>query len=78
MRMTVDLPDHLHSRMKIRAVHEHKRLKEVVAELIERGLRDNPRRITKLPPPLKLRGGFVPTTEDIERAIAEGRDRAIP
>jgi hypothetical protein len=28
----------------------------------------------KIPKPVKLRGGFKPTTEDIEAAIAWGRD----
>jgi len=28
----------------------------------------------KIPKPLKLRRGFVPTVKDIEAAIAEGRE----
>jgi hypothetical protein len=75
MKMTVELPDQLFRTMKIRAVHEHKKLKDVATELIERGLRSEPRKHVELPKPLKLRGGFVPTTEDIEAAIAEDRDR---
>lgn len=73
MKMTVELPDHLMRRMKIRAVHEHKKLKEIVAEVIEQGLRHEAPAKPPLPKPLKLRGGFLPTTEDIEAAIAHGR-----
>ena len=75
--MTVDLPDQLMSRMKIRAVHQHKKLKEVVEELIERGLREEPRGITNLPKLLQLKDGFMPTAEDVQRAIENGRDRPI-
>jgi hypothetical protein len=73
MKITVELPDPLVRRMKIRAIHEHKKLKEVVTEVIEQGLRKEPSSSRTLPKPLRLRGGFVPTTEDIEGAIAKGR-----
>jgi plasmid stability protein len=72
MKTTLDLPDDLIKRVKIRAVHEHKKLKDAVAELIERGMRET--RQAKVSKPIKLRGGFIPTTEDIEAAIAEGRE----
>jgi hypothetical protein len=72
MKTTLDLPDDLVKRVKIRAVHEHKKLKHAIAELIERGL--NQPKQAKIPKPIKLRGGFVPTTDDIEAAIAEGRE----
>jgi hypothetical protein len=62
MKTTLDLPDDLMREVKIRAVHEHKKLKDTIAELL------------KIPKPVKLRGGFKPTTEDIEAAIAWGRD----
>ena len=59
-------------RVKIRAIHEHKKLKETIAELIERGM--NEPTPAKIPKPPKLRRGFVPTVKDIEAAIAEGRE----
>jgi hypothetical protein len=72
MKTTLDLPDDLVKRVKIRAIHEHKKLKEAIAELIERGM--NEPCPAKIPKPLKLRRGFVPTAKDIEAAIAEGRE----
>ena len=74
MKTTLDLPDDLMREVKIRAVHEHKKLKDAIADFIRKGMAasKSPRR--KLPKPVKLRGGFEPTTEDIEAAIAWGRD----
>jgi len=74
MKMTVELPDHLMRRMKIRAVHEHKKLKEIVAELIEQGLRREASAPRPLPKPVKLKGRGPLTIEDIEAAINWGRD----
>jgi hypothetical protein len=73
MKTTLDLPDHLMKRVKIRAVHEHKKLKDAVAELIECGLARHPGK-TKLPKPLKLRGRGPLTTAEIEAAINWGRE----
>ena len=72
MKTTLELPDDLVKRVKIRAIHERKKLKEAIAELIERGM--NEPSPAKIPKPLKLRRGFVPTAKDIEAAIAEGRE----
>jgi hypothetical protein len=38
MKMTLDLPPGLIREMKLRAVNEHRKLKEVAAELLARGL----------------------------------------
>jgi hypothetical protein len=73
MKTTLDLPDELMREVKIRAIHEHKKLKDTIAELIRKGLSTERASRTKLPKPFKLRGGFIPTAEDIEAAIAEGR-----
>ena len=73
MKTTLDLPDDLMYRVKVRAVQEHKKMKDAVAEWLERGMDTGRAKKGKLPKPLKLRGGFVPTTEDIEAAIREGR-----
>lgn len=74
MKTTLELPDELMRRVKIRAAENNQKLKDTFAEIIERGLiPDKPRQI-RLPRPLKLRGGFIPNTEDIEAAIAWGRD----
>jgi len=74
MKTTLDLPDDLMREVKIRAVHEHKKLKDAIAEFIRKGMAAGKTRAPKLPKPVKLRGGFKPTTEDIEAAIAWGRD----
>lgn len=38
MKATVDLPDELIRAVRIRAVHEHKKLKDPIAELLGRGI----------------------------------------
>jgi plasmid stability protein len=74
MKTTLDLPDDLMRQVKIRAVHEQKKLKDAIAEFIRKGMAAGESRPAKTPKPVKLRGGFTPTTEDIEAAIAWGRD----
>ena len=74
MKTTLDLPDDLMREVKIRAVHERKKLKDAIAEFIRKGMAAGRKRPPKTPKPVKLRGGFTPTTEDIEAAIAWGRD----
>jgi hypothetical protein len=73
MKTTLDLPDDLMREAKIRAVHERKKLKDAVAELIQRGIAAGKRRKPVTPKPVKLRGGPL-TTDEIEAAIAWGRD----
>jgi len=74
MKTTLDLPDDLMRAVKIRAVHEHKKLKDTIAELIRKGISASKTGRAKMPKPVKLRHGFTPTTEDIEAAIAWGLD----
>ena len=74
VKTTLDLPDDLMREVKIRAVHEQKKLKDAIAEFIRRGMVASKTRPAKAPKPVKLRGGYTPTTEDIEAAIAWGRD----
>lgn len=73
MKTTLDLPDELMHEVKIRAVHEHKKLKDAIAEFLRKGLAAGKTRPPKTPKPIKLRGGPI-TTEEIEAAIAWGRD----
>lgn len=42
MKTTLDLPDELMRTVKMRAVEQDRRLKDVVAELLERGLAHGP------------------------------------
>ena len=74
MKTTLELPDELMKEVKIRAVHEHKKLKDIIAELLRKGIAASKTRRPTIPKAVKLRGGFKPTTEDIEAAIAWGRD----
>jgi hypothetical protein len=74
MKTTLDLPDDLMREVKILAVNEQKKLKDGIAELLQKGIAASKTRRSKSTTPVKLRGGFVPTTEDIEAAIAKGRD----
>ncbi|PYK39740.1 MAG: hypothetical protein DME60_09210 [Verrucomicrobia bacterium] len=74
MKTTLDLPDELMREVKIRAVQEHRKLKDVIADFIRKGMAVSKMSLPKTPKPVKLRGGFIPTTEDIEAAISEGRD----
>ena len=73
MKTTLDLPDDLMREVKIRAVHEHKKLKDAIAEFLRKGLAAGSERRPKPPKAVKLRGGPL-TTEEIEAAIAWGRD----
>jgi hypothetical protein len=73
MKTTLDLPDDLMREVKIRAVHERKKLKDAIAEFIRKGMGASKPRRPRLPKPVKLRGGPL-TTEEIEAAIAWGRD----
>jgi plasmid stability protein len=73
MKTTLDLPDHLMRKVKIRAVHEHKKLKDTIAELIRKGMAAGNTNRKKIPKPVKLRGGPL-TIDEIEAAINWGRD----
>ena len=59
--------------VKIRAMSEHKKLKDGSAEFIRKGMAPGKNRPAKAPRPVKLRGGPI-TTKEIEAAIAWGRD----
>ena len=73
MKTTLDLPEELMRKVKIRAVNEHKKLKDTIAELIEKGIAASSARRPKIPKPVKLRGGPL-TIDEIEAAINWGRD----
>ena len=73
MKTTLDLPDELMREVKIRAVNERKKLKDIIAELLRKGIAAPQPSRTRVPKPIKLRGGPI-TTEEIEAAIAWGRD----
>jgi hypothetical protein len=55
--------------VKIRAVHEQKKLRGMIVEFAATEARRG-----RIPKPAKLRGGFIPRSEDIEAAINWSRD----
>jgi plasmid stability protein len=67
-----NMPDQLHEKLRRQAECNHRSLNKETVAVLEKAL-DATRRPPKLPPPLKLRGGFRPSIEDIEAAIADDR-----
>jgi hypothetical protein len=61
---------------KIIACHQgpHSGTRSMIVELLQRGIGATESQDGKVPKPGKLRGGFIPSTEDIEAAINWGRD----
>jgi hypothetical protein len=76
MKTTVEVPDELLRRVKMRAVQRNQKLKDAVAQLLEAGMAAEatgpaPRSVPK---PLKLKGRPPIDIDDIEAAIASGRE----
>ena len=76
MKTTLDLPDELMRRVKIRAAERNQKLKDVLAELIQSGLAGaSPRRrVPKPPKPARLCKRGRISIRDVEAAIVAGRD----
>ncbi len=76
MKTTLELPDDLMRRVKLRAVHRNRKLKDEIAQLLEAGLAHagSPQAPRRAPRPVRLRGRRPLTLRDIESAIASGRD----
>jgi plasmid stability protein len=76
MKTTLELPDDLLRRVKLRAVHRNRRLKDEIAQLLEAGMAGAPapEAPRKAPRPVRLRGRRPLTLHDIESAIAAGRE----
>ena len=75
MKTTLELPDDLIRRVKLRAVHRRRKLKDEIAQLLEAGMAQgpDPEAPRKPPSPVRLRGRPL-TARDIEDAIGAGRD----
>ncbi|MER3546112.1 MAG: hypothetical protein C4338_00385 [Rhodanobacteraceae bacterium] len=67
-----NLPEHLHAQLKARAQRNHRSLNRETLVVLESAL-SRPA-IPMLSPLLKLKGGYRPSIEDIEAAIAAHRD----
>ncbi|MBI4204397.1 MAG: hypothetical protein HY527_05165 [Betaproteobacteria bacterium] len=76
MKTTLELPDDLMRRIKLRAVHGNRKLKDEIAQLLMAGMASGPGRAAprKPPRPARLRGRAPLTIADIETAIAAGRE----
>jgi len=76
MKTTLELPDELMRRVKLRAVYRNRELKDVVAQLLEAGIAASPvaERSARPPRPVRLKKHAPLTIDDIEAAIAAGRD----
>ena len=76
MKTTLELPDDLMRRIKLRAVHRNRKLKDEIAQLLEAGIAQAPQADAprKPPRPVRLRGRRPLSAGEIERAIAAGRD----
>jgi hypothetical protein len=82
MKTTIELPDDLMMRVKLRAVQEHKKLKDAIAEYLDRGMKgsgtpaktkSNGKHI-EFPKVAKLVGRGPLTIDEIEAAINWGRE----
>jgi hypothetical protein len=76
VKTTLELPDELMRRIKLRAVHRNQKLNEVVAQLLEAGIAALPSAelLARPPRPVRLKRHRPLTIDDIEAAIAAGRD----
>ena len=76
MKTTLELPDELMRRIKLRAVHRNQRLKDAVAQLLEAGIAASPSAepSARPPRPVRLKKRAPLTIDDIESAIAAGRE----
>jgi hypothetical protein len=76
MKTTLELPDDLLRRIKLRAVHRNRKLKDEIAQLLEAGMASAPAAEAprRAPKPVRLRGRKPLTVAEIEAAIAAGRD----
>ncbi len=76
MKTTLELPDELVRRIKMRAIQSDRKLKDTVAALLDAGLRAEAGVSASAAPPkpVRLRGRGRLTTVDIERAISHRRD----
>lgn len=76
VKTTLELPEDLMRRVKLRAVHRNQKLKDAIAELLERGMAaaSEPPAAPRPPKPVRLRGRRRLTIDDIEAAIAAGRE----
>jgi hypothetical protein len=76
MKTTVEVADELMRRVKMRAIQRNQKLKDAIAQLLELGMaaERGVRSPARPPKPVQLKKRGPLTIEDIESAIAAGRD----
>jgi hypothetical protein len=77
MKTTLELPDALMRRVKLRAVHRNQKLKDAIAQLLELGMAatpDDPDEPARAPKPVRLKGRGPLDIREIEAAINAGRE----
>jgi len=74
MKTTLEIPDELMRRVKMRAAQRNQKLKDTVATLLEAGIAaaSNDAPLAHLPKPVRLKARRPVTIADIETAIASG------
>lgn len=77
MKTTIELPDPLMRRVKLRAVHRNQKLKDTIAQLLEIGMAAAPdvEKPPRAPKPVRLKGHGPLNICEIESAINTGRDK---
>lgn len=75
MKTTLELPDDLLRRVKMRAIQRDQKLKDTAAQLLEAGIAAAPEIevARRAPKPLRIRKHGPLTLDKIEAAIASGR-----
>ena len=75
MKTTLELPDGLMKRVKLRAIHRNQKLKDAIAQLLELGMAASKSSgPPRAPKPVRLKTGRLLSICDIEAAIGAGRE----
>ena len=76
MKTTLELPDDLVRRIKMRAVERNQKLKDTIAQLLKLGLANVPEDKVpgRLPKLVRLKQHRLLAIKDIEAAIVAGRE----
>jgi hypothetical protein len=76
MKTTLEIPDNLMQRVKLRAVRRNQKLKDAVAQLLELGMNATPdaEQPLRAPKPVRLKGRGPIDIQSIEAAIGSGRE----
>lgn len=76
MKTTLEIPDKLMQRVKLRALRRNQKLKDAIAQLLEVGLSaaSDAEQTRAAPKPVRLKGHGPIDIGSIEAAIGNGRD----